>query len=110
MNLQTISNETLGILDRGHYAVAGRRVDVGPDVQTARAGTRSFSPEQLDVLRGTILSGRGRACGNVYVTRESTAASVRSNSRMRPPSGSVAITYVAIGNTAASTWRRNPAR
>jgi uncharacterized protein (TIGR02452 family) len=76
-SLEQVARETSAIVDAGSYvAPSGARVDIARGVRAAIASTRTFSPEELDVLldgapkgaaQGTLLT-----TSKIDVTRETT--------------------------------------
>lgn len=70
--LEEIAKETMSIVAAGGYAApSGARVDIASSVKAAIAGTRTFSPQELDALLDAEPARRdGRA--RVEVTLETT--------------------------------------
>lgn len=77
MKLQSITNDTLRILESGGYDHAGTRVEIGPAVSRARDGARAYAPGELASLVESHARGEGTRRGDVSVTAESTAACAR---------------------------------
>lgn len=77
MKLEAISNETLGILERGGYERAGNRVEIGDAVARACGATRAHAPSELAALVAAHARSEGARPGVVSVTAESTTACAR---------------------------------
>jgi uncharacterized protein (TIGR02452 family) len=75
MDRKALAAETSRIVAQRHYVSRdGRRVDLGPAIDAARAGTRLYRPDELAAL----LERRGEASATaIDVTRESTAQAGR---------------------------------
>jgi len=72
MSLTGIAQETLQIVERGHYqAPSGARVEIGEAVAAARAGTRTYTPDEVAGLArsGPLPERAGTA---IEVTTEGT--------------------------------------
>lgn len=69
--LADLARDTLRITDEGRYEVNGARVDLGDRVKRAVAGTRAFSPAELDDFLGAPAPA-GDLRAKVEVTGETT--------------------------------------
>ena len=72
------AKQTVAITERGNYiAPSGRRVDLAESVQTCLAGTRLWTPEELERLRRDLLARpTGSRSATLEVVNESTLAGV----------------------------------
>lgn len=72
MSLKNVASETIAICERGHYtAPSGRTVRIGSAQRAAEAGTRLYTPVELQGLLDKPPSGRGGP-PQMRVTDEST--------------------------------------
>lgn len=68
-----IARETVDIVNRGHYEVAGKRINLRPLVAKCLAGTKLFTQSDLETLRDSVLkSGLPSHQTEIEVVNETT--------------------------------------
>src|SRR5262245_29601475 len=88
-----IAQETVRILADGHYvSPANRRVDIGPAIAAAVAGTREFPPEQTVALPHGL---RGRHATDIVVKNETTLSAAR---RLIAEHRTIALNFASARN------------
>ena len=73
-----IAQETVAIADRGWYENAvGKRIEIGPWMQSCLQGTRLFRPDELDQLLAALQPAEADSAIRFQVTSETTLAAAR---------------------------------
>ena len=73
-----IAQETVAIADRGWYENAvGKRIEIGPRMQSCLQGTRLFRPDELDQLLAALQPAEADSAIRFQVTSETTLAAAR---------------------------------
>lgn len=95
-----IAEETLSILDRGHYTIPnGGQVSIADQLEAARTGSVLYEPDQLDkVVNNAVVTLQARTHSSVTtfeVVNETTLSAARRLLKEERPAGVLALNFAS---------------